>query len=118
MASSEAAGETGTGGFMRKVLALLGVAAAAVLLANSAFAANRGVSFTGIGFISGPTCAGGPNAGNPCTVNANCPGSSCRQPASSVWDMDADGTVYLVSPAQNSTFAALWTPEGGWGDLI
>jgi hypothetical protein len=103
---------------MRKGLALLGVAAAAVLLANSAFAANRGVSFTGVGFISGPLCVAGPNAGQPCTVNADCPSSRCQVPASSVWDMNADGTLFLVSPASAGTYAVYWTPEGGWGDLI
>ena len=38
---------------MRKSLALLGVAAAAVLLATTASAANRGVDFTGVGFLTG-----------------------------------------------------------------
>jgi uncharacterized membrane protein len=103
---------------MRKCLALLGVAAAAVLLANSAFAANRGVSFTGIGHISGPLCVAGPNAGQACTTNADCPSSRCQVPASSVWDMNADGTLFLVSPASNGAYAVYWTPEGGWGDLI
>ena len=108
----------GIGGHMRKSLALLGVAAAAVLLATSAFAGNRGVSFTGIGFIQGPVCVGGPNAGNACTTNANCPGSSCRQPASQVWEISPDGTNFLVSPTPNGSFIVKWTPESGWGDFV
>ncbi|HEX5041267.1 MAG TPA: hypothetical protein VFV75_00065 [Candidatus Polarisedimenticolaceae bacterium] len=103
---------------MRKCLALLGVAAVAVLLATSASAANRGVSFTGTGFISGPLCVAGPNAGQPCTTNAQCPSSRCQVPSSSVWDMDAAGSVFLVSPAQSGAYAAFWTRENGWGDLI
>jgi len=104
---------------MRKCLVLLGVAAAAALLATTAFAANRGVTFTGIGFISGPTCVGGTNAGGACTTVADCPGGSrCQVPASQVWDMNADGTLFLVSPASNGTYATFWTRAGGWGDLI
>ncbi len=81
---------------MRKMLVLLGVAAVAVLLATTASAANRGVTFTGIGFIENP----GP------------------QPASSIWDMTPDGTVFLVSPTPYGTYMAKWTRENGWGDLV
>jgi len=103
---------------MKKCLVLLGVATMAVLLATSASAANRGVNFTGVGFISGPLCVAGSNAGNPCTTNADCPGSRCQVPASQVWDMDADGTTFLVSPSFSGGYAAFWTRDGGWGDLI
>ena len=81
---------------MRKGFCLLGLAALAVLLVTSASAANRGVSFTGIGFIEDP----GPF------------------PASQVWDMNADGTIFLVSPSFRGTYATFWTREGGWGELI
>jgi len=103
---------------MRKSLVLLGVAAAVALLATSAFADNRGASFTGIGFISGPLCVAGANAGNPCTTNADCPGSRCQAPASQVWDMNADATLFMVSPSFAGTYMTLWTREGGWGDQI
>lgn len=81
---------------MRKALSLLGVAALAIVLATTASAANRGVSFTGVGFIQ-----------NPAPSNA-----------SQIWDMNADGTIFLASPSQFGTYATFWTRAGGWGDLI
>lgn len=81
---------------MRKGLALLGATLVVVLLATSASADNRGVSFTGIGFIQNPV---------PST-------------ASSVWAVSPDGTVFLASPASNGGYITKWTREGGWGELI
>jgi hypothetical protein len=81
---------------MKKSFVLLGLAALAVLLATSASADNRGVSFTGIGFIENP----GPF------------------PASQVWAMNPDGTVFLVSPSFQAGYIATWTREGGWGELV
>jgi hypothetical protein len=104
---------------MRRSLVLLGVAAAVVLLATSASADNRGVSFTGTGFISGPACVGGTNPGAACTTNANCTGGGrCQVPSSSVWEMNADGTLFLASPASSGTYMVEWTRENGWGDQI
>jgi len=95
----------------RKSLVLVGLVAAEVLLATSAFAArpsdrrppsvapgpNRhGATFTGIGFIQEP----GP------------------LPASQVWDMNADGTLFLVSPSPWGAYLVKWTREGGWGDHV
>jgi hypothetical protein len=84
------------GGSMRKSLFLLGAAAVAVVLATSAFAENRGVSFTPIGFHPQP----GPN------------------PASSVTAMNPDGTVFLVNPALFGNYCIEWTRENGWGTQI
>ena len=81
---------------MRKSLVLLGLAALAVVLATSAFAENRGVRFTGIGFLEDP----GP------------------WPASVVWDMNPQGTVFLVSPNYFGNYCMIWTRENGWGTWI
>lgn len=81
---------------MRNRPVLLGVAASLALLATSAFAANRGVQFTSIGFIQNP----GTN------------------PASSVWEMNPDGTVFIVAPNPAATFLVKWTREGGWGEQV
>lgn len=81
---------------MRNRFVLLGVAAALALLATSASAANRGVTFTPIGFIQ-----------NPAPSNY-----------SQVWDMNPEGTVFLVSPSSAGAYTVLWTREGGWGELV
>ncbi|HEX6853250.1 MAG TPA: hypothetical protein VF139_17775 [Candidatus Polarisedimenticolaceae bacterium] len=81
---------------MRNRIVLLGVAALVAFLATSAFAANRGVTFTPIGFIQ-----------NPAPSNY-----------SSVWDMNPEGTVFLVSPNASGAYTTLWTREDGWGALV
>ena len=81
---------------MRKTCVLLGLAAFAVLLATSASAANRGVTFTGVGFIENP--------GN--------------LPASAVWAMNPQGTVFQVTPTYYGNYCFLWTREAGWGTEI
>src|SRR5262245_22862335 len=80
----------------RKGIVRLGVAAVCALLATSVFADNRGVSFTGIGFIPNP----GP------------------RPASMVLSMNPEGTVFVASPTSNASYAVLWTRDGGWGTQI
>ncbi len=81
---------------MRKCLVVLGVAVVAVLLTTSAFAQSRGVTFTPIGFIDPP----GPF------------------PASSILAMNPQGTIFVASPSFRSSYAVLWTREGGWGTQI
>ena len=81
---------------MKKCLVLLGVAALAVLLTTSAFAGNRGVSFTSIGFIDPPG----------------------QYPASQVWDMNPAGTVFVTSPSFSGSYITLWTREAGWQTLV
>ena len=81
---------------MKKCLVLLGVAALAVLLTTSAVAGNRGVSFTSIGFIDPPG----------------------QFPASSVWEMNPAGTVFVTSPSFSGSYITLWTREAGWQTLV
>jgi len=81
---------------MRKSLVLLGVAALAVLLATTASAENRGVTFTHIGYLGDP----GPF------------------PASAVTSMNPDGTVFIASPTYFGNYCFTWTPDGGWGTEI
>jgi uncharacterized membrane protein len=81
---------------MKKCLVLLGVAALAVLLTTSAVAGNRGVSFTSIGFIDPPG----------------------QFPASSVWEMNPAGTVFVTSPSFSGSYITLWTRETGWQTLV
>jgi hypothetical protein len=63
---------------MRKVLFTLGVLALVGFLATSTFAANRGPSFKGIGFIH--------------------PWDPGNFPASFVWDITDDGSVLMTTP--------------------
>jgi hypothetical protein len=81
---------------MRKSLSLLGAVAVAALLATSASAGNRGVTFTAIGFIDNP----GP------------------YPASNIWSMNPQGTVFMASPTYFGNYCFKWTREGGWGTEI
>jgi hypothetical protein len=81
---------------MRKSPVLLGAAAVAVLLATSAFAANRGVTFTGIGFHPQPG----------------------QFPASSVVSMNPQATIFMVNPAFSGNYCIEWTREGGWGTQV
>jgi len=81
---------------MRKGLVFLGVAAAAVLLATSASADNRGASFTPVGFIDEPG----------------------QYPFSCVMASSPDGTQFLVSPSFRYVYASKWTREGGWGENV
>jgi hypothetical protein len=81
---------------MRKCLVLLGTAAVAVILATSAFAENRGVSFTPIGFH--------PNPG--------------QFPYSAVTAMNPEGTIFMVNPAYSGNYCIEWTREGGWGTQV
>lgn len=76
---------------MRKFLVLLSVAAVAVLLITSASAANRGVTFTSIGFIDDP----GPF------------------PASAIWSMNPQGTVFMATPTWFGNYCFEWTRDGG-----
>ena len=77
---------------MRKGLFVLGVVALAALLATSTFAANRGVSFSGIGFIH--------------------PWDPGPYPASMVWGMTDDGATLLTSPSWSGSYATLTTYPG------
>ena len=77
---------------MRKQLFVLGVVALVALLATSAFAANRGVSFSGIGFIH--------------------PWDPGPYPASMVWGMTDDGATLLTSPSWSGSYATLTTYPG------
>lgn len=81
---------------MRRSLILLGVAVVAVLLVSSASAANRGVTFTSIGFIDDP----GPF------------------PASAVTSMNPQGTVFIASPSYFGNYCFMWTYEDGWSTEI
>jgi len=81
---------------MRKGLFLLGAAAVAVLLVTSASAANRGVTFTGIGFHPDP----GP------------------YPASNIYSMNPQGTVFMATPTYYGNYCFKWTREGGWGTEV
>jgi hypothetical protein len=74
----------------------LGVVAVAVLLATSSFAANRGVSFTPIGFIENPG----------------------DYPASTVYSMNPSGTVFMANPSAYGNYCVKWTREGGWGEEV
>jgi len=80
---------------MSKRLLVLGVVAIAALLATSTFAANRGVSFEGIGYI-----------------HPYDPGPFV---ASMVWGMTDDGSILLTSPSWSGSYATLtpW-PMGDW----
>jgi hypothetical protein len=88
---------TGQGGYMRKSLNLLGAAAVAAVLATSAFAANRGVTFTAIGFH--------PDASGPFI-------------ASNIYSMNPQGTVFMATPTYFGNYCFKWTREGGWGTEI
>jgi len=81
---------------MRKTLLTLGVVILVASLTTSAFAANRGVTFTPIGFIDDP----GP------------------WPASLVYDMTADGNTFIVTPTPYGAYCVFWTLDGGWGEHI
>jgi hypothetical protein len=81
---------------MRNRLFALGVVAVAALLATSAFAANRGVEFTPIGFIEDP----GP------------------WPASQIYSMNPSGTVFMATPTPWGNYCVQWTMEGGWGTEV
>jgi hypothetical protein len=81
---------------MRKSLLTLGVVAVVALLATSTFAANRGVEFTGIGFIDDP----GP------------------WPASSIFSASPDGNVFMANPAAWGNYCVKYTLDGGWGEHI
>jgi len=81
---------------MRSSLKLLGAAAVAAVLATSAFAANRGVTFTSIGFIDNP----GPF------------------PASAIYSMNPQGTIFMASPNYFGNYCFEWTREGGWGTEV
>jgi hypothetical protein len=81
---------------MRKSLTTLGVVAIAVILSTSAFAANRGVSFHPIGFIEDP----GP------------------YPASQIYNMNPQGTVFMVTPTPWGNYCVMYTMEGGWGTHV
>jgi len=81
---------------MRKSLGFLGVAAVAALLTTAAFAANRGVTFTSIGFIDPP--------GN--------------FPYSSVTGMNPDNSIFMVNPSYFGNYCVEWTRAGGWGTQI
>jgi len=80
---------------MRKQLFVLGVVALAALLATSTFAANRGVSFEGIGYIH--------------------PYDPGPWVASMLWGMTDDGSILLTSPSWSGGYATLtpW-PTGDW----
>ena len=77
---------------MRKQWFVLGVVALAALLATSTFAANRGVSFSGIGFIH--------------------PWDPGPYPASMVWGMTDDGQTLLTTPDWGGRYATLTTYPG------
>jgi hypothetical protein len=81
---------------MRKHWLTLGVAAAVALLATSAFAANRGVSFTPIGFIEDPG----------------------QWPASAIYSMNPSGTVFMATPSVYGNYCVKWTKDGGWGEHV
>ena len=81
---------------MRKSLTTLGVMAIAVVLATSAFAVNRGVSFHPIGFIEDP----GP------------------YPASQVYNMNPQGTIFMVTPTPWGNYCVMYTMEDGWGTHV
>jgi hypothetical protein len=81
---------------MRNRLFALGVVAVAALLVTSAFAANRGVEFTPIGFIDDP----GP------------------WPASAIYSMNPSGTVFMASPSPFGNYCVQWTKDGGWGTEV
>jgi hypothetical protein len=76
---------------MRKSLTTLGVVALAIILATSAFAANKGVSFKPIGFIH--------------------PWDPGPYPASLVTGMTADGSMLLTSPSPYGAYCTLTDPE-------
>jgi hypothetical protein len=80
---------------MSKRLFVLGVVAIAILT-TSAFAANRGVAFTPIGFIENP--------GN--------------FPASIPMSMTADGQTMIVTPTPYGAYCVFWNYDTGWGQEI
>ena len=80
---------------MSKRLFVLGVVAIAVLT-TSAFAANRGVQFTPIGFHEDP----GPF------------------PASIPMSMTADGQTMIVTPTPYGAYCFFWNTMTGWGAEI
>jgi hypothetical protein len=81
---------------MRKSLAMLGTALVAVVLATSAFAENRGTTFTPIGFIDPP--------GN--------------FPYSAVTAMNPEGTIFMANPSYFGNYCVEWTKANGWGTQI
>jgi hypothetical protein len=81
---------------MRKTVVLLGVAALAAMLAAPALAANRGVTFTPIGFIDPPGAF----------------------PYSAVTAMNPEGTVFMANPSFLGNYCVEWTRENGWGTQI
>ena len=81
---------------MRKSLLTLGVVAVVALLATSTFAANRGVEFTGIGFIDDP----GP------------------WPASTIYSISPDGQTFMANPSAWGNFCVMYTLEEGWGTRV
>jgi hypothetical protein len=74
---------------------MLGAAAFALFLTTAASADNHGVTFTRIGFID-----------------------QTSYPVSSVWDMNPQGTIFLVSPSPFFDYYVEWTRDGGWGTHI
>ena len=82
---------------MKKSLGLLGAAAVAALMVTSASAANRGVSFTPIGFH--------PDATGPFL-------------SSNIYSMNPQGTVFMATPTFFGNYCFQWTREGGWGTEI
>jgi len=81
---------------MRKHLFTFGVVALAALLTTSTFAANRGVSFTGIGFIEDPG----------------------QWPASAIYSMNPEGSVFMATPSAYGNYCVQWTKDGGWGTHV
>ena len=81
---------------MKKNLFTLGVVAIVAVLATSAFAANRGVSFTGIGFIEDPG----------------------DWPASAIYSMNPEGTIFMATPSVYGNYCVKWTKDGGWGEHV
>ena len=80
---------------MSKRLLVLGVVAIAILT-TSAFAANRGVQFTPIGFVDDP----GP------------------YPASIPVDMTDDGNTFIVTPTPYGMYGFFWNLHTGYGEQI
>jgi uncharacterized membrane protein len=72
------------------------VAVAAIVFTTTVFAANRGVTFTGIGFIEDPGAF----------------------PSSAAWSMNPQGTVVMASPTFFGNYCVHWTQENGWGALV
>ena len=90
---------------MKKSSVLLGAAAVLVVLTTSVFAddlakpappADRGATFTGVGFHPEP----GP------------------YPSSAVWSMNPQGTIFMTSPSYFGNYCFEWTREQGWGTEV